>query len=248
CSRLVAHSHDPHETLTNIVRLIRDRFRTAVCSVYLLEPEARELVLGATVGLKPDSVGRVRMRVDEGLTGLVAERLAPVMVEDAFKHSRFKYFPEAGEDPYHSFLGVPLIEGGSLEGVLVVQTVESRVFTPSEMRMLVTVAAQVASLVGDAHLLERVVAAAHHPHGGSPSEVGRGTALAGVALSPGSGVGQAYVVDGFDEWRRTATLRASDPVPEKRRLASAMTDAREELVRLSHHISELVGEDHGAIL
>src|SRR5579864_2756793 len=95
-SRLVSHSHDPAETLANIVRLIQQRFQTAVCSVYLLEPERRELVLGATVGLKPESVGRVRMRLDEGLTGLVAEQMGPVMVEDAFKHPRFKYFPEAG--------------------------------------------------------------------------------------------------------------------------------------------------------
>jgi len=248
CSRLVAHSHDPHETLTNVVRLIRDRFRTAVCSVYLLEPEGHELVLGATVGLKPESVGRVRMRVDEGLTGLVAERLAPVMVADAFKHERFKYFPEAGEDPYHSFLGVPLIEGGSLEGVLVVQTIEPRVFTLSEIRMLVTVAAQVASLVGDARLLERTVAAAHDTLPETSADQARGSALPGVALSPGSGVGQAYVVDGFDEWRRTVALRASDPAQEKRRLTAAMADAREEITRLSQRISALVGEDHGAIL
>src|SRR5207248_5678874 len=145
-SRLVSHSHDPHETLTNIVRLIQQRFQTAVCSVYLLEREKRELVLGATVGLKPESVGRIRMRLEEGLTGLVAERQTPVMVEDAFKHPRFKYFPEADEDPYHSFLGVPLIEGGSIEGVLVIQTRETRRFTPSEIRLLVTGAGQGASL------------------------------------------------------------------------------------------------------
>ena len=71
-------------------------------------------------------------------------------VEHAQAHPRFKYFPEAGEDPYHSFLGVPLIEGGTLQGVLVVQTVEPRTFSPSEMRMLVSVAAHIAygSLVG----------------------------------------------------------------------------------------------------
>src|SRR5216683_598294 len=160
-SQLVSHSHNPGETLANIVRLIQGRFHTAVCSVYLLEPEQGELVLGATVGLKPESVGRVRMRLDEGLTGLVAEKMAPVMVGDAFAHPRFKYFPEAGEDPYHSFLGVPLVEGGSLEGVLVVQTVEPRIFSANEVRMLVTIGAQVASLVGDAHLLEKVVATAH---------------------------------------------------------------------------------------
>src|SRR5260370_20954289 len=103
------------------------------------------------------------MRVDEGLTGRVAERMAPVMVGDAFAHPRFKYFPEAGEDPYHSFLGVPLVEGGTLQGVLVVQTLEPRSFSANETRMLVTVAAQLAALVSEARLIAEVVAAAHQP-------------------------------------------------------------------------------------
>src|SRR5258708_6605247 len=141
-SQLVSHSHDPGETLANIVRLIQGRFHTDVCSVYLLEPGQRELVLGATVGLKRECVGRIRMRLEEGLTGLVAEEMTPIMVGEAFQHPRFKYFPEAGEDPYHSFLGVPLIEGGTLQGVLVVQTVEPRLFSPNEIRMLVTVGSQ----------------------------------------------------------------------------------------------------------
>ena len=51
-SRLVSHSHDPAETLTNIVELIQRLFRTDVCSVYLLEPERGELLLVATIGLE----------------------------------------------------------------------------------------------------------------------------------------------------------------------------------------------------
>src|SRR5437588_3960942 len=98
-SKLVSHSHRPGETLANIVRLIQGRFHTDVCSVYLLEPERDEVVLGATVGLRADSVGQVRMRLDQGLTGLVAEQMKPVVVEDAFAHPRFQYFLEAGEDP-----------------------------------------------------------------------------------------------------------------------------------------------------
>jgi len=235
-------------TWSMAVRLIQNRFHTAVCSVYVLEPERQELVLGATVGLKPESVGRVRMGLREGLTGLVAEQMTPLMVADAFKHPRFKYFPEAGEDPYRSFLGVPLIEGGSLEGVLVVQTVEPRVFSPSEVRMLATVGAQVASLVGDAHLLEKVVATAHGQAPPQPPEGPSVASLQGVTLSPGSGLGQAYVVDGFDEWRRVVSLRSDDLAREKVRLAQAADSAREEIVRLSHRISELSGEDHGAIL
>ena len=82
-SKLVSHSGNPTETLTNIVRLIQERFVIDVCSVYLLEPDRATLVLAATVGLRPESVGRVRMRLSEGLAGLVAETVAPQLVEDA---------------------------------------------------------------------------------------------------------------------------------------------------------------------
>jgi phosphotransferase system enzyme I (PtsP) len=249
-SQLVAHSHDPAETLSNIVRLIQGRFHTAVCSVYIIHPEQGELVLSATVGLKRDSVGKVRMRLDEGLTGLTAEKMAPVMVADAFKHPRFKYFPEAGEDPYHSFLGVPLVEGGELQGVLVVQTMEPRTFSQNEIRMLVTVAAQVASLVGDARLLEQASAAAHETAGpeAEPPPDEAAMLLRGAPLSPGVGIGEAYVAGDFDEWRKTVPVKSTAPDKEKQRLHAALEEAREEIVRLSQRISELVGEDHGAIL
>lgn len=249
-SQLVAHSHDPGETLQNIVCLLQGRFHTDVCSVYLLETQRAALVLGATVGLKPESVGHVSMRLDEGLTGLVAEQMAPVMVADAFQHPRFKYFPEAGEDPYHSFLGVPLVEGGELQGVLVVQTVEPRVFSPSEVRMLVTAASQLTPLVSDACLLERVVAAAHQDaaFASQPATLVGPIALQGLPLSPGVGLGEAYVVDDFESWRGSRNGRASDPAREKQRLTQAMEAAREEINHLSQRISVMVGEDHGAIL
>src|SRR5439155_2707680 len=171
--------------------------------------------------------GQVRMRLDEGLTGLVAERLSPVMVDDAFQHPRFKYFPEAGEDPYHSFLGVPLVEGGTLQGVLVVQTLEPRTFSANETRMLVTVAAQLAPLVSEARLIEQVMAVAHQPvELPAPGELAEPVTLRGTPLSPGIGFGQAYLVDGFREWQPTKERRSTDCVTEKRRLALAMDAAR----------------------
>src|SRR5262249_58013784 len=81
-SRLVSHSGDPAETLRNIVQLIQRRFKTDVCSVYLLEPDRTTLVLAATIGLRPESIGRVRMRLNEGLVGLVGEQVRPQVVED----------------------------------------------------------------------------------------------------------------------------------------------------------------------
>jgi glycogen phosphorylase len=160
-SRLVSQSGNSAETLSNIVQLIQRRFETDVCSVYLLEPDRSNLVLAATVGLRPESIGRIRMRLNEGLAGLVAEQVRPQVVEDATKHPRFKYFPESGEESYHSFLGVPLLDRGLVQGVLVVQTLDPRVFTQDEVRMLTTAGTQLAPIVGEARTLGQFVAPSH---------------------------------------------------------------------------------------
>lgn len=159
--RLVSHSGDPAETLTNVVHLIQRRFGTDVCSVYLLEPDRANLVLAATIGLRADSVGRVRMPLDEGLAGLVAEQMRPQFVADAAAHPRFKYFPEAGEDLYRSFLGVPVVDRGLLQGVLVVQTVDARLFEADDVRMLSMAGTQLAPIVSEARTLGQFVGPAH---------------------------------------------------------------------------------------
>ena len=82
----------------------------------------------------------------------------PVAVDDVRNHPRFKYFKESGEEEYRSFLGVPLIDRGILQGVLVVQTKEARVFREDEIRMLVDAAAQVAPVVSEARTLDRFIA------------------------------------------------------------------------------------------
>ena len=71
---LAKESGKPAEILMNVVALIAKRFETDVCSAYLLEPDRANLVLAATVGLRPQCIGTLRMAIQEGLTGLVAER------------------------------------------------------------------------------------------------------------------------------------------------------------------------------
>ncbi len=150
---LVSNSGNPSETLSNIVRLIQRQFGVDVCSVYLLEPDRSTLVLAATVGLRETGVGRVRMRTTEGLVGLTAESVCPVVVQDAATHPRFKYFHEAGEDPYRTFVGVPIIDRGLLQGVLVVQTTESRSFSDDDVRLLASAGVQLAPTVAEARMV-----------------------------------------------------------------------------------------------
>jgi starch phosphorylase len=159
-ANLAAEEGQPAETLMNVVALIAKRFHTDVCSAYLLEPDRGNLVLAATVGLRKECIGHLRMAIHEGLAGLVAEQVRPVAVEQAHSHPRFKYFREAGEDNYQSFVGLPLIDRGVLQGVLVVQTIEPRVFREEEIQMLAEAAAQVAPVVSEARTLDRFIAPA----------------------------------------------------------------------------------------
>jgi glycogen phosphorylase len=157
---LAEASGKPAETLMNVVALIAARAKTDVCSVYLLEPDRANLVLAATLGLRTECIGTLRLALNEGLAGLVAEQVRPVAVGQVASHPRFKYFREAGEDSYQSFLGVPIVDRGVLQGVLVVQTVQTRTFPDNEIRMLTEAAAQVAPVVSEARTLDRFIAPA----------------------------------------------------------------------------------------
>src|SRR3982751_4538302 len=148
----------PAETLTRLVELIARRFRTDVCSAYLLEPDRAHLVLAATLGLRAQCVGTLRLGLHEGLAGLVAEQVQPVAVQNVLTHPRFKYFREAGEDQFQSFLGVPLIHRGVLQGVLVVQTIDARLYSPTEVELLSEAAGQLGPVISEARTLDKFIA------------------------------------------------------------------------------------------
>lgn len=137
--RWVAHDADPVRTLTNVACLIGNQFRCDACSIYFQDPASQDLVLCGTVGLRQECVGQIRMTPREGLTGLVAQQRCPVVVtSQAAAHPRFRYFPEAGEDLYQSFLGAPILHEGELIGVLVLQTFEEADFGPAEVERMCT--------------------------------------------------------------------------------------------------------------
>lgn len=136
------------QALDRIVTSVANRMETDVGSLYLLDPNQQSLVLMATVGLLQSCVGNLRMRLHEGLVGLVAQQRASVVLPRAMEHPRFKYFPEADEDEYQSFLGVPILHHRTLKGVLVVQTIEPRDFSPAETSLLGAIAARLGPSLG----------------------------------------------------------------------------------------------------
>ena len=146
---LMANQAQDPKRLDRVVELIANTMVADVCSIYL-RSEDESLLLMATRGLAPEAVGRTRMKENEGLVGLVSATARTLRLTDAFSHPRFSYRPETGEDPFHSFLGVPILRGGRVLGVVVVQNRTERVYDDEEAEALQTVAMVLAELVASA--------------------------------------------------------------------------------------------------
>ncbi|HUI27192.1 MAG TPA: phosphoenolpyruvate-utilizing N-terminal domain-containing protein, partial [Candidatus Kryptonia bacterium] len=265
---IIAHAQDVRAGLREIVELLADRLDMEVCSLYVYEATARRLVLAATRGLDAGSVGKVSMRVDEGLTGYAIEKMEPVMAVDALAHPRYKYFPETGEERYHSFLGVPVVDKREPLGVLVVQTSRRRRFTRDQIRLLKAIAVPISGLLVRARLQEsletkeeerrtahdRMVEATQRLQAYEREQVaarplappGAGR-LAGLGASPGFGIGRAHLLApqvsfaGLPQQRRGSIKR------ELARLHTGIERSAEEIARLARRVTATLPEVDAAI-
>lgn len=140
------------DRLDTVVRIIARSMVAEVCSIYLRRASG-ELELFATQGLKPEAVHNTRLRPGEGLVGEVARTAEPISLSDAPSHPSFSYRPETGEDPYHAFLGAPLLRGGRAIGVLVVQNRSERRYDEDEIEDIQTIAMVLAETVASGELL-----------------------------------------------------------------------------------------------
>ncbi|HMT13333.1 MAG TPA: phosphoenolpyruvate--protein phosphotransferase [Aestuariivirga sp.] len=183
---VMAEKETAQKRLDKIVTLIAANMVAEVCSIYVMRP-GQVLELYATEGLKRQAVHKSKLKVGEGLVGLIADQAIGLNLASAQEHPGFKYLPETGEEIYHAFLGVPIMRGGAVIGVLVVQNRTHRQYTDEEEEALQTTAMVLAEVIASGELREvaREVAAdvahvrSHHLRGESLAE---GLALGHVVL------------------------------------------------------------------
>jgi phosphotransferase system enzyme I (PtsP) len=174
------------ERLDTVVRIIAQSMVAEVCSIYLRRASG-ELELFATQGLKPEAVHNTRLRPGEGLVGEVARMAEPISLSDAPSHPSFAYRPETGEDPYHAFLGAPLLRGGRAIGVLVVQNRSERRYDEEEVEDIQTIAMVLAETVASGELLAQdelrdIEVAPHRPENLKGQRFAEGLAFGHVVL------------------------------------------------------------------
>ena len=173
------------------------------------------LELFATQGLNPDSVHVTRLQLGEGLVGTVALTAEPLNLPDAQAHPNFSYRPETGEEVFASLLGVPVIRGGRVRGVLVIQNGDKRTYTDEEEEALQIIAVVIAEIIISGNL---VTADEKARLGGGRSF--RSSRHAGLAINSGLAVGQAVLHTPNVSIRQ---MFADDTEAEHERLRESMT-------------------------
>ena len=220
---IMAEAIDGQTRLDKIVRQISGLMVAEVCSIYCKRQDGT-LELFATEGLNPEAVHQTRLNRGEGLVGRAAEIAAPVNVPEAQEHPAFSFRPETGEEAYHSLLAVPILRGGVVLGVIVIQNQTPREYSEEDIEVLQTTAMVVAE-----HLVSGDVARAM-----VDEEIKHSLSVAsdGVSISDGIALGHAVL----HEPRVVVTnLLAEDPDVEAERLERAVRDLRSSIDDMLAH-------------
>jgi phosphotransferase system, enzyme I, PtsP len=235
---IMAGSGTAQERLDQIVRVAAAEMVAEVCSAYIMRA-GEVLELFATEGLRPEAVHRTRLRVGEGLVGVIAATARPLALADAQLHPDFAYRPETGEEVYHSLMGVPVLRGGRVLGVLVVQNRTPRHYTEDEVEVLQTIAMIVAELAASGDLVNPLEMAQSHGGGLLPLRI------VGVRLNAGLAIGPAVLHEPRVVIRQVVAEDVDAELARLRSAVAAMREAIDELVATSREFGD--GEHHDVI-
>jgi phosphotransferase system enzyme I (PtsP) len=216
---IMAEQTSAQARLDKLVTVIATNMVAEVCSIYLRRA-GKALELFATEGLNKDAVHKTQLKEGEGLVGLVAETAEPVNLSDAPSDPHFAYLPEVGEEPYKSFLGVPVVRGGQVFGVLTVQNRAAVLYAEEEVEALQTVAMVLAEVVAQGAFFK--VAELDEPE----LRADRPRTFHGEGLSEGVGVGRVVL---HEPRVKVERMIADNPQEELIRLEAAIGSLRDSV-------------------
>jgi signal transduction protein with GAF and PtsI domain len=160
-SRFMVRDMSLQDVLQGIVSLVVEYTECDSCLVYLCDGD--DLVLCASNTHHDAEIGRIRLKLNEGLTGWVArERRLLAISREAYRDPRFKYFGELPEDTYEAFLSSPVIARSKVVGVINVQHRQSHQHTGGEMEVLTTLGEQVGCALALARMSPSTMESINH--------------------------------------------------------------------------------------
>lgn len=145
------------ELLNRIVAMIMNFVTADSCLIYLYDRQNDELILTASSKAKEKSIGRVKLKIGEGVTGWAAKEKRPVVLpKEAYKDQRFKTFTSLEEDKYQAFMSIPILSKDEVIGVMNVRNVEAHNYPEYQVNLLFTVSRYLGSAIHNAIIYEEV--------------------------------------------------------------------------------------------
>ena len=235
---LAQGGRDRKELLQKVVTSVAGHMHADVCSIYIYEEDSKELTLRATQGLDTTAIGKVSLRLGEGITGRAVRELRPICVGTASQSSSYKFFPGIHEEDYEAFLAVPILRGLRRIGALVVQAGEANYFTPNDVKALRAIAAQLATMIENVQLLsearEEAAAAANAP---VQKKVLTESIIRGRSASTGTARGRAFTLDSVNA--ESCSLPDPAAVPHTAEdFADAVEKTADQIDKLQRQMSE----------
>jgi len=148
----ISQTQDLQEVLSSIVEIVSAYFEADSCFIYLIENNS--LVLRASQNPHKNLIGKISLKIGEGITGWVAKNKKSVVInEKAFQDERFKDFPNLPEDKYEAFLSLPIIFKNKIIGVINVQHLKKREYNKDRVTFVKMIARQIGGAIDNARLM-----------------------------------------------------------------------------------------------
>ncbi|MFI4956818.1 MAG: phosphoenolpyruvate--protein phosphotransferase [Gammaproteobacteria bacterium] len=216
------------EALAIVVERVCEAIHVDACSIYLKDEKEQCYALIASKGFNEGVDGVLRIKLHQGLVGLVGEREEPLNVENAPSHPNYAYFPETGEEKYQAFLGVPVIHQRKVLGILVAQQRDSRKFDENEEAFLLTVSSQLGGIIAQVKTQGEI--------DGSAFRVKRECEIQGIPGAPGVAIGTAVRVFPLADLDAVPDRFVEDIDAEVALFLEALTSARDEMRQLANRL------------
>jgi len=141
--------------LKEVVKIMTDITSADSVFIYLFDQTRKNLILMASKTPHKKLLGKIELKVGEGIAGWVAEQNKPVALEaNAYQDKRFKHFDVLPEDKYEAILSAPIIYKGKVSGVINVQHKKSHEYEKTLVRLINAIAKQVGGVIEHGRLYE----------------------------------------------------------------------------------------------
>lgn len=246
-SKVISEHTNRQFILDEITRILSENLDSDVCSIYLYDSVSDELILKSTFGLNKETEGVIRLKPGEGITGYSFKCNEIINVAPPEKHPKYVFFKVSGEEKFKSFLSVPLVAGGHCVGVLNLQRIAEKRFSPSTVDVVKSVCTQIANLILTSQMIDEL-------SGNKKSRAEREAlsrnehkTIRGISATSGIAHGRAVRFERHDYFLEMKPEKTDSIEKELSLLDLAVKETKKETIELEEHAMKMISEADASI-